>query len=720
MFDQQEQVNEHVRDPITGRDSFSPRVAEIHTLGTESWKRIGCAPSSTKGYKLKFPSYLNGALHWLLMDSNISEYIASFNFDKEIFQPIPLPPLGRGMTGWEWETMKDIVLGALKDRLCICHHDSVSFEIEVWVMKKYGVKKSWTNVFRIDTTTEMSRWLHVVYEPISYLRNGSILFFHRLANAVVCYNAKGRFSSLKFLKIRGVKSKYEAIAYTPSFISLNNAVMRDNLATLNVASRKPMKRGRKPRGFNAAEAFPLVRSLSPTHISRNLYLVEPPEHNSGFDLREYCDCYGHSLSGRHFHMKLETKLKIPLRNAELAMNNEGVAKVSSNSKGGVKRKRCIKLRPKDHKLNLVNSCHGFLCLSEPSRNDPVVVCNPITGKFINLPIPTQADEKTRHVSDCGLGFGPKTNHYKVIRIFYQQERVYEQVRDPITGRKNYSRRVAEIHTLGMDSWKRIGCAPSSMYGYKLEFPSYLNGALHWLLKDYNISEYIASFNFDKEIFQPVPPPPLRRGIISWETMKNISLGVLRDMLCICDHDSHVFKINIWVMENYGVQESWTKVFRIDATTKQSRWLRGVYEPISYLRSGAILFFHRLANAVVYYKAKGRFLKFLKVRGVKSNYEAIAYTPSFISINDKVMGDNLATLNVASSSLFRFCPNCFIYFVFSISIGLFKTPMLTMELLFRCAGLKLQGETKALFLREEDEDMDSDFDLSSDLDSSTTN
>ncbi|KAG5539171.1 hypothetical protein RHGRI_019657 [Rhododendron griersonianum] len=440
--------------------------------------------------------------------------------------------------------------------------------------------------------------------------------------------------------------------------------------------------------FTKAEVFPLVRSLSPTHISRNLFLVEPPEHSSGFDLCDCCDCYGHSSSEPHFHMKLETKLKIPLRNAELAMNSEGDANVSSNSKGGVKRKRCIKLRPKEHKLNLVNSCNGFLCLSEPSRNDPVVVCNPITGEFITLPVVTPADESIgKSFSDCGLGFSRKRNQYKVIRMFDQQELVYERVRDPITGRETFSQRVAEIHTLGTESWKRIGCAPSSTFDYKLEFPSYLNGALHWLLMDHNISEYIASFNFDKEIFQPVPPPPLRRGRISRETMKNMSLGVLRHRLCICQHDSVDFEIKIWVMKKYGVQESWRKVFRIDTTTEGSRWLHGVYEPISYLRSGAILFFHRLANAVVYYKAKQQFssLKFLKVRGVKSKYEAIAYTPSFISLNNAVMGDNLAMMNVTS----------------------------------RCAGLKLLGETKALFLIEEDEDMDSDFNLSSDPDDDTT-
>ncbi|KAF7139096.1 hypothetical protein RHSIM_Rhsim07G0064500 [Rhododendron simsii] len=406
--------------------------------------------------------------------------------------------------------------------------------------------------------------------------------------------------------------------------------------------------------FLCAESYPLIQFLSPTHISRNLYLVELPEHSSGFNLRENCDCYGRSLSGRHFHMKLETKLKIPLRNAELAMNSQGDANVSGNSKGGVKRKRCIKLKPKDHKLNLVNSCNGFLCLSEPSQDDPVIVCNPITGEFINLPdlTPAAKSRNSRRFSDCGLGFSPMTNDYKVIRMFDQQERVYERVRDPITGIEDYSRRVAEIYILGTGSWKRIGRAPSSNYGYKLRFPSYLNGALHWLLIDYNIDErmaernYIVSFNFDKERFIAIPPPPRKHAIISLHGMEDISLGVLRDLLCICDLDDNCIVMKIWVMKKYNVQESWTKLFRVSTTTPYNRWLRGVYQPITYLRSGDILFFDRLGNVVVYYKADER-LMFLKFHGVKSEYEAIAHTPSFISLKDAVMGDNSPVLNIKS-------------------------------------------------------------------------
>ncbi|KAF7114620.1 hypothetical protein RHSIM_RhsimUnG0082800 [Rhododendron simsii] len=237
--------------------------------------------------------------------------------------------------------------------------------------------------------------------------------------------------------------------------------------------------------FERAEAFPLIRSLSRTHISRNLYLVEPPEDNPGFE--------------SHFQMKLETKFKIPLRNAELVMKGEGDANVGCSSKGGVKRKRCIKLRPQEHKLNVVNSCNGLLCLSAPSLNETFMVCNPIMGEFINLPVPTQASSKK--FIDSGLGFSPKTNEYKVIRIFDRQERPYERIREPLTGREFYSGRVAEIRTLGTRSWKRIGYAPCSY----LEFPNR---------------------------FESVPQPPFGNEEMSLDMLWNMSLGTLRGRLCL--------------------------------------------------------------------------------------------------------------------------------------------------------------------------------------------
>ena len=59
--------------------------------------------------------------------------------------------------------------------------------------------------------------------------------------------------------------------------------------------------------------------------------------------------------------------------------------LSVTLKAQAKRKQCIKLRPGNQKYKIVNSCNGLLCLPDPTRNIPLVVCNPVTSEFVNLP-----------------------------------------------------------------------------------------------------------------------------------------------------------------------------------------------------------------------------------------------------------------------------------------------------------------------------------------------
>lgn len=223
-------------------------------------------------------------------------------------------------------------------------------------------------------------------------------------------------------------------------------------------------------------------------------------------------------------VKLDIKLKIPLRNEELVINSVGDANMNACSKGG------IKLKPKDHELDVVNSCNGFLCLSEPFKYrpsfrdcNPVIVCNPITCEFINLPPATIDDESRKYMIfmyalHCGLGFSPKTNQYKVIWIRY-----------PFSREEGDIGSLAEIHTLGTGTWKRIGDAPSTLHR-KIRSPTYLNGSLHWFCHGVKYSNSITSFDFDNEEFQPLPPPHFKPSGGMNFTM---ALGEIRGCLCIC-------------------------------------------------------------------------------------------------------------------------------------------------------------------------------------------
>ncbi|XP_058225939.1 F-box protein At3g07870-like [Rhododendron vialii] len=392
--------------------------------------------------------------------------------------------------------------------------------------------------------------------------------------------------------------------------------------------------------FARGEAFPLVRSAAPSRVSRTLYLVEPPEHCSGFD-------------DGPIKMKLDTKLKIPV------YDEETVIEMDPPPKSGVK------LRAEHHELKIANSCNGLLCLCEPTLDfpfevwrNPIAVCNPITSEYINLPDPIEWDRDTKRSLSihCGLGFSPKMNQYKVIRF-----------REPLISWERESCSMTEIHTLGTGSWKRVRNVPSSLY-YNNGSPTYLNGSLHWIYTEENGSNSIVSFNFDIEKFQSVPPPPFKLWKIDKEMTGEWVLGVLGGCLCVCD-GSGFEKLKIWVMKEYGVQESWSKEFCFITQTNEGRWIYGTYDPICLLRNGAVVLFHSSSGALFYHDPKKHGFKFLKPQdGYKSpKYVAIAHIPSFISLKDVVKGHNMAVLPTKS----------------------------------RCAEFKLQGECKDVFLVEED-------------------
>ncbi|XP_027185771.1 F-box protein At3g07870-like [Coffea eugenioides] len=420
--------------------------------------------------------------------------------------------------------------------------------------------------------------------------------------------------------------------------------------------------------FASAQPCPLVRTLGNSRVSRMLYLIEPSEINVSYNSDNY--------SPDGVNLKLETKLKIPLRNAEMVPQNPSGAKLSLCSKGGSKKRcmnvRTIKVRTKEQKFQIVNSCNGILCLSDPSYNNPLAICNPVTGEYLNLPAIDEVDNSLNDIVSCGFGFSEKTNEYKVIRLFDQGR--LELISCPITGKEVFGKRVAEVHTVGSGSWRRIGHAPS--YGCELRFTTCLKGSLHWIRKDDRKLDFIYSFDLSQEQFKAIQPPPLEHRMKDWDNLRNLSLGVLNNSLCLCV--GPVFDdIDIWVMQKHGEPKSWTKFISINLSV-YDRWPVGVYHPINFLESKGLLMFQCPKSAFMYYEPQFDQWKYFRIQDIKMKFEAVAHTPSLILLKDVVTGDNAEILNVNS----------------------------------RCNEFKLLGETKDLFLVEEIRDLEIDTDASS--------
>ncbi|XP_073267864.1 uncharacterized protein [Populus alba] len=169
------------------------------------------------------------------------------------------------------------------------------------------------------------------------------------------------------------------------------------------------------------------------------------------------------------------------------------------------------------------------------------------------------------------------------------------------------------------------------------------GCLHWIVNDPSKSEFIYCLEFGRELFQPVSAPP-HLGPNDKDRTGDMMLGVLGGCLYFFDYplgDS----FDIWVMKQYGVQESWTKEFILKNPSTDIIWYWDLYRPISLLSNGEILMSHK-SKAMVSYNPEDRSFRFLKIYGIQ-NFEASPYVPSFLSPREIVKGENTGASNIHS-------------------------------------------------------------------------
>ncbi|GMI70363.1 F-Box Protein92 [Hibiscus trionum] len=256
----------------------------------------------------------------------------------------------------------------------------------------------------------------------------------------------------------------------------------------------------------------------------------------------------------------------------------------------------------------MSACNGLLCLVGPEKHDSFYVCNPILGEFITIPPPFK--DRSRD-SFWGLGYSSVSNQYKLLQSYYP--------------RIESAAKTAEIYTIGTGAWRSIGNAPTDLVS--LPSNAFVNGALHW----HNISprggEFINSFDFDAEQFGIVPPPDHFK-----ESNKKYAeftmTGVLGGCLFIINFEAST-QFDIWVMKEYGVKESWTKQFVINNLIPKG-FGSDFYQPLVVLSNGEI-FMLLNHEAIVCYNQKRKHTRHAKFFRIRSQFDAIAYTPCFLSL-----------------------------------------------------------------------------------------
>ncbi|XP_024200252.1 F-box/kelch-repeat protein At3g23880-like [Rosa chinensis] len=119
----------------------------IYTLRTNTWRRIQDYPLSASLTK-KCATFVSGALYWLVrrivnIDA-VTKVIISLDLISEAYMEVPQPDYGTNTCYDQYG------VGALEGCLCllVCNITSRA-QNELWVMKEYGVKESWTKYLTI-------------------------------------------------------------------------------------------------------------------------------------------------------------------------------------------------------------------------------------------------------------------------------------------------------------------------------------------------------------------------------------------------------------------------------------------------------------------------------------------------------------------------------------------------------------------------------------------
>ncbi|KDP30859.1 hypothetical protein JCGZ_13802 [Jatropha curcas] len=267
--------------------------------------------------------------------------------------------------------------------------------------------------------------------------------------------------------------------------------------------------------------------------------------------------------------------------------------------------------PMISELAIVGSCNGLLCLWHSLYKDECYIYNPFSRHYTKLPKPEQFQTQKRVV--LGFGFHEITKEYKVVRIVYYKKEDEEV--DNLQLRRYSLLPESEVQVLslgnGSVTWRSIGNR-SFQLGIQSQSQVLINGRLHWLTDQlrHQAPRQLISFDLRDEKFKEIPSPNDRRFAIFCS-----HLVILRG--CLSAVVRGYGQLGVWVMKEYGVQDSWTKEFVIKSHLPL-KWLDEPYFNGSFnlslskarvlcsLRNGEILLEYKGRSIVSYNPNSGTF------------------------------------------------------------------------------------------------------------------
>ncbi|KAF9626637.1 hypothetical protein IFM89_037618 [Coptis chinensis] len=269
--------------------------------------------------------------------------------------------------------------------------------------------------------------------------------------------------------------------------------------------------------------------------------------------------------------------------------------------------------------NIIASCNGIICL-RPDLSENVSLWNPALKEFRILPEPSVPPEElvpdSRLDFYFGFGYDAITNDYKVVKVIFL----------------NLMTCRVDLYSLSTDSWRPIDTVVPFPHVYSDPKAPLRNGIYCWLGKDESERHAILSFDFTTEVFKTMTVPD-DYGVGYHGYLK---LALLRENIACIEwvfysNNPYIWHCKIWVLNEYDVMESWTKLNTIE--------LELFAYPCAVLMNGKIIGYGSNGGNLCFYDLVVQELKYFPLDPVSFITEVVVYNATLVSIRSTVRAAN---------------------------------------------------------------------------------
>ncbi|XP_059450215.1 F-box/kelch-repeat protein At3g23880-like [Corylus avellana] len=237
--------------------------------------------------------------------------------------------------------------------------------------------------------------------------------------------------------------------------------------------------------------------------------------------------------------------------------------------------------------NIVGSWNGLFCFAydDPNCGNGYSLWNPSINRALRLPEPnftfsSHSQYMLKH--SHGFGYDPSTNDVKLVRLVYREEH------------RNKIQTLVEIYTLNAGCWRPIDAPAPSYIVNERCLSVFVNGASHWIAHtprdEGTFRNVIVAFDMGDEVFREIAVPNCFVG----KLYLSMSVTVRDGLLCLVPFNERETEqsFSIWIMKEYGVGESWTKLFSIPISVRLKR-------VVAFRKNGELLITDRNGQLLSY-------------------------------------------------------------------------------------------------------------------------